>query len=89
MVDYVDITETYMVAGDFDSRKRYARKKSGGALAVCSGVTWTTGWGTSNPGNGPFQPFKWSMGARGSATFSLGVWIAPDPSPLAITDITI
>lgn len=88
MVDYVDITDTYLVAGDFDSRKRYARKRSGGALAVCSGVTWTTAPGADVSGN-PFHPFKWSMGARGSVEFSIGVYVAPAPAPLNITDIVI
>lgn len=88
MVDYVDIAETYLVAGDFDSRKRYARKKAGGPLAVCSGVTWTTGTGSDVSGH-PFQPFQWNMGARGSAAFGFGIYVAPTPSPLAITDIVI
>lgn len=97
MVDYVDIRETYFVAGDFDQRKRYIKTRTGttGTLAVCSGVTWTLGdYGTTD--GEPYQNWKWSLGARGSLTFTQPGSgddppgnPAPTPSPLRVTSCMI
>jgi hypothetical protein len=90
MVDYVDMTETYMAAGDFDSRKRYLKQRTGvtGSLAIVSGVTWTIGNFGDNEGQ-PFVLWKWSQASRGSLTFSFGANIPADPTPLRVTDCTI
>lgn len=89
MVDYVDIRETFLVAGDYDSRKRYLRKSaSGNSIAVCSGVTWRIGDGGVSDGESALA-WRWSLGSRGSAVFKPWNLKAPTPSPLRITDCKI
>lgn len=87
-VGNVDITETYLVAGDYDSRKRYLKKGSTNTLAIASGVTWTRGERGSIDGSVAVA-WRWSLGSRGSATFEPGSLDAPAPSPLLVTDCTL
>lgn len=90
MADYVDITETYLIAGDFDSRKRFIRTRTGGAnpLAVCSGVTWSIGAGGSLDGT-PTRTWYWQVGSRGSIHFTKGGLVASPPTPQVVTNCTI
>lgn len=95
MVDYVDMAETYLVAGDFDSRKRYLRIKSGATLAVCSGITWEASASPSTNLGQPWCGWRWSLGARGSESFvsftvsgTTQTQTVTTPSP-TITDVTI
>lgn len=91
MVDYVDITDDYFVAGDFDSRKRHIMTRTGASnpLAVCSGVTWRVGGGRSQEGQ-PMRAYRWQLGSRGSASFTVGALVLPDvPAPQRVTDCRI
>lgn len=91
MVDYVDTTENDFVAGDFDSRKRHIMTRTGASnpLAVCSGVTWRVGGGSS-PSSQPFRSYRWQLGSRGSASFTVGALVLPDvPAPQRVTDCRI
>lgn len=90
MADYVDITDEYMVAGDYDSRKRYIRNRTGGSnpLAVCSGVTWRIGTaGTIS--SAPVRTYYWQLGSRGTVSFSAGAFSASAPTPQRVTDCMI
>ena len=97
MVDYVDTQETFLAAGDFDSRYRYLRKRAGGTLVVCSGVTWnlfTTGVVLTGQN---WLPWRWALGSREQINRTSVV--SPDgsnvsrsvalPSPANITECTI
>jgi len=89
MVDYIDIQENYIVAGDYDSRKRYIRKGVGASLAVCSGVTWeVSNWPTDIAAH-PACGWRWSLGPRGSASFRQASQAVPAPSPLQVTTCKI
>ena len=90
MTDYVDITENYLVAGDYDSRKRYIQHRVGGSnpLAVCSGVTWSLGGGDSYNGE-PMRAWRWQLGSRGNVRFEPGQLRADDPAPQRVTDCMI
>lgn len=92
MADFVDIRENYMVAGDYDSRKRYIRARTGGSnpLAVCSGVTWAIGPGRPNGSSSdPYRTWKWELAGRLALSFQIGVWVASDPAPQRVTDCMI
>lgn len=92
MADFVDIRETYMVAGDYDSRKRYIRARTGGSnpLAVCSGVTWAIGPARpTGSEEGPYRTWKWELAGRLALSFQKGTRIAPDPAPQRVTDCMI
>lgn len=90
MVDYVDIRETYLVAGDFDSRRRYVMSRSGAdnPLAICSGVTWTLGVGAVVSAH-PFQDWSWRIQGRGDATFQRSNVAVPTPAPQVVTSCRI
>lgn len=91
MVDYVDIAENHLVAGDYDSRKRYIMTRTGASnpLAVCSGVTWRVGGGNVATGN-PLRAYRWQLGSRGAATFTVGALVLPAvPAPQRVTDCRI
>jgi len=92
MVDFVDIREDYIVAGDYDSRKRYIRDRAGGSnpLAVCSGVTWSIGPARpTGSSNGPYRTWKWELSGRLALSFQMGSRVAPDPDPQRITNCMI
>lgn len=86
--DYVDITENYMVAGDYDSRKRCLKQGVGNDLAVCSGATLSRG-GTGILSGENACAWRWSMGSRGSVSFQPSPLTAPAPSPVQVTDCKI
>lgn len=90
MIDYVHITDTYMVAGDYDSRKRYLMQRAGASnpLAVCSGVTWSLGGGDSYDGS-PMRAWRWQLGSRGNLRFEPGQLRADEPTPQRVTDCII
>lgn len=89
MVDYVDIQETFLVAKDFDSRKRYVMTRTGVSndLAVCSGVTWRLGSNGLLNGH-PIQDWRWRIDGIGNITFTGGVAV-PAPSPQVVTSCRI
>lgn len=95
MVDYVDIQETFLVAGDYDSRKRYLRQSAGGDLVVCSGVTWSIGSGRVHVGQS-WMAWRWALGSRESVGVTSvvidGSTISESvaaPAPANITECTI
>lgn len=86
--DFVDVAENYLVAGDFDSRKRYLKQGGSSDLAIASGVTWSVGGSASLSGDNN-TAWKWSLDSRGSYAFEPGPLTAAEPTPLQVTDCMI